>query len=75
MFGYFLKIPFFRSEVNLVKGSCLEILLKIAGFHNFAKSREKLMFGDFLEIISGLSLMSYVKSRERLVFGYFSLLC
>ena len=33
------------------------------------------MFGDFLEIISGLSLMSYVKSRERLVFGYFSLLC
>ena len=33
------------------------------------------MFGDFLEIISGLSLMSYVKSRERLVFGYFSLFC
>ena len=58
-----------------MKGSCLEILLKIAGFHNFAKSREKLMFGDFLEIIFGLSLMSYVKSRERLVFGYFSLFC
>ena len=33
------------------------------------------MFGDFLEIISGLSLMSHVKSRERLVFGYFSLFC
>ena len=29
------------------------------------------MFGDFLQIISGLSLMSYVKSRERLVFGDF----
>ena len=29
------------------------------------------MFGDFLEIISGLSLMSYVKSRETLVFGDF----
>ena len=54
-----------------MKGSCLEILLKIAGFHNFAKSREKLMFGDFLEIISGLSLMSYVKSRETLVFERF----
>lgn len=54
-----------------MKDSCLEILLKIAGFHNFAKSREPLMFGDFLEIISGLSYMSYVKSRERVVFGYF----
>ena len=44
-------------------------------FFTTLQSREKLMFGDFLEIISGLSLMSYVKSRERLVFGYFSLLC
>ena len=33
------------------------------------------MFGGFLEIISDLSLMSYVKSRERLVFGYFGLFC
>ena len=59
-----------------MKGLCLEILLKWSlVFRNFAKSCEKLMFGDFLEIISGRSLMSYVKSRERLVFGYFSLFC
>ena len=37
MFGYFLKTPFVRSYINLVKGSCLEILLKIAGFSQLCK--------------------------------------
>ena len=38
VFGYFLKTPFVRSYINLVKGSCLEILLKIAGFSQLCKA-------------------------------------
>ena len=44
-----------------MKDSCLEILLKIAGFHNFAKSRERVVFGYFLKIPGFGSYVNLVK--------------
>ena len=50
-------LAYFVEKENLVKNSCLEILLKSLVFHSFAKSRETLVFGDFLNDLWSFAAM------------------